>query len=122
MTEATTGQQGGDHADALAGAIDAPPYLWALGAALSAFALYALTLAPTTAFWDTSEYIATAHTLGIPHPPGNPFFLAVAKAWSLLLAPTGLPVAVRINLFAAATSAAPLAPLARTICSSKRQR
>ena len=106
MTEATTGQQGGDHADALAGAIDAPPYLWALGAALSAFALYALTLAPTTAFWDTSEYIATAHTLGIPHPPGNPFFLAVAKAWSLLLAPTGLPVAVRINLFAAATSAA----------------
>jgi hypothetical protein len=92
--------------DPVADAIDAPPFLWALGAGLVAFALYAITLAPTTAFWDTSEYIATAHTLGIPHPPGNPFFLAVAKVWSLLLAPTGLSVAVRINLFAAATSAA----------------
>ena len=90
----------------LADAIDHPPYLWGLAAGLAAFLLYVLTLAPTTAFWDTSEYIATAHTLGIPHPPGNPFFLAAAKTWSLLLAPTGLSVAIRINLFAAATSAA----------------
>ena len=74
-------------------------------AALGAFALYALTLAPTIAFWDASEYVATAHILGIPHPPGNPLFVTLAKAWSLLLAPTGLPVAVRVNLFAAATSA-----------------
>ena len=85
---------------------DGPPYGAAAAAALAAFALYAWTLAPTTAFWDTSEYIATAHVLGIPHPPGNPFFVVVAKVWSLLLAPTGLPVAVRINLFAAVTSAA----------------
>jgi hypothetical protein len=84
----------------------APPYGAAVLAALGAFALYVVTLAPTTAFWDTSEYIATAHILGIPHPPGNPFFVFVAKVWSLLLAPTGLSVAVRINLFAAATSAA----------------
>ena len=90
----------------LVDAIDHPPYLWALAAGLAAFLLYVLTLAPTIAFWDTSEYIATAHTLGIPHPPGNPFFLAAAKTWSLLLAPTGLSVAIRINLFAAATSAA----------------
>ena len=83
-----------------------PPYLWGVAAALGAFLLYAITLAPTTAFWDASEYIATAHTLGIPHPPGNPFFIVLAKVWSLLLAPTGLSVAVRINLFAAATSAA----------------
>ncbi|KPJ84325.1 MAG: hypothetical protein AMS19_01045 [Gemmatimonas sp. SG8_23] len=84
----------------------APPYGAAVLATLGAFALYVVTLAPTTAFWDTSEYIATAHILGIPHPPGNPFFVFVAKVWSLLLAPTGLSVAVRINLFAAATSAA----------------
>ena len=86
--------------------MERPPYLWGVAAALSAFLLYALTLAPTTAFWDASEYIATAHTLGIPHPPGNPFFIVLAKVWSLLLAPTGFSVAVRINLFAAATSAA----------------
>lgn len=77
----------------------------ALAAGLGALVLYVVTLAPTTAFWDTSEYIATAHILGIPHPPGNPFFVLMAKVWSMLLAPTGLSVAVRINLFAAVTSA-----------------
>jgi hypothetical protein len=70
-------------------------------AGVATFALYAITLAPTTAFWDTSEYIATAHILGIPHPPGNPLFVVLARAWELLLAPTGLSVAVRINLFSA---------------------
>jgi hypothetical protein len=81
-----------------------PPVVPAVLAGLAVFALYALTLAPTTAFWDASEYIATAHILGIPHPPGNPLFVVLGKAWSLLLGFTGLPVAVRINLFAAATT------------------
>lgn len=78
-----------------------PPYGWALAMGAAVFALYAITLAPTTAFWDTSEYIATAHILGIPHPPGNPLFVLLARAWELLLAPTGLSVAVRVNLFSA---------------------
>ncbi|HEU4881558.1 MAG TPA: DUF2723 domain-containing protein [Longimicrobium sp.] len=82
-----------------------PPYLWALAAAAALFILYAFTLAPSTAFWDTSEYIATAHILGIPHPPGNPLFVLLARAWELLLSPLGLPVAVRINLFSAFMSA-----------------
>ncbi|HYW13603.1 MAG TPA: DUF2723 domain-containing protein, partial [Longimicrobium sp.] len=82
-----------------------PPYRWAAAAAVALFALYAVTLAPTTAFWDTSEYIATAHILGIPHPPGNPLFVLLARAWELLLSPLGLPVAVRINLFSAFMSA-----------------
>jgi hypothetical protein len=75
--------------------------VYAALAGILVFALYALTLAPTTAFWDTSEYIATAHILGIPHPPGNPLFVLFARAWELLLAPTGLSVAVRVNLFSA---------------------
>jgi hypothetical protein len=82
-----------------------PPYGPAALAALLIFGLYALTLAPTTALWDASEYITTANILGIPHPPGNPLFVILGRAWVLLLAPTGLPVAVRVNLFAAATSA-----------------
>ncbi|HEX5869573.1 MAG TPA: DUF2723 domain-containing protein, partial [Longimicrobium sp.] len=82
-----------------------PPYLWALASAVALFTLYAITLAPSTAFWDTSEYIATAHILGIPHPPGNPLFVLLARAWELLLSPLGLPVAVRINLFSAFMSA-----------------
>jgi hypothetical protein len=85
--------------------VERPPYLAALIVTGVVFALYALTLAPTTAFWDASEYIATAHILGIPHPPGNPLFVSLARVWSVLLAPTGLSVAVRVNLFAAFTSA-----------------
>ena len=82
-----------------------PPYLWALGVGLLVFALYAITLAPTTQFWDTSEYIATAHILGIPHPPGNPLFVLLARSWDVLLSPLQLSTAVRINLFSAFMSA-----------------
>lgn len=81
-------------------------YLWSAAAGLAVFALYALTLAPSTAFWDASEYIATGHILGIPHPPGNPLFVVLARAWAVLLEPTGWSVAVRINLFSAFMSAA----------------
>ena len=82
-----------------------PPYRAGALVGAAIFALYVLTLAPTTAWWDASEYITTGHLLGIPHPPGNPLFVSVARTWSLLLAPLGLPVAVRINLLAAFTSA-----------------
>jgi hypothetical protein len=88
-----------------AGASPRPPYGWAALAGLAVFCLYAVTLSPTTAFWDTSEYIATGWILGIPHPPGNPLFVVLARAWALLLEPTGLSVAVRINLFSAFMSA-----------------
>ena len=65
-------------------------------------AIYLATLAPTTAFWDTSEYIASAYVLGIPHPPGNPLFNVMAHVFGAL--PLGSSYAVRINLFAAVTS------------------
>ena len=81
------------------GAEDGPPYLWAGATALAVGILYAVTLSPETAFWDTSEYIATAHILGIPHPPGNPLFVVLARTWEILLSPFGLSSAVRINLF-----------------------
>ncbi len=83
-----------------------PPYRAAAIAGGLVFALYALTLSRTTAFWDASEYIATAHIMGIPHPPGNPLFVVLARAWSVLLTPFGLSVAVKVNLFSAFMSAA----------------
>jgi hypothetical protein len=82
-----------------------PPYGPAAIAGGLVFALYAITLARTTAFWDTSEYIATAHIMGIPHPPGNPLFVVLGRAWSVLLSPLGLSVAVKVNLFSAFVSA-----------------
>ncbi|MFL5401328.1 MAG: DUF2723 domain-containing protein, partial [Gemmatimonadales bacterium] len=81
-----------------------PPYLWAALTAVVVFTIYLATLAPTTAFWDPSEYIAAAKVLGIPHPPGNPLFIIMAHTFGLL--PLAAAYAVRINLFAAATSAA----------------
>ena len=45
---------------------EGPPYRWALVAGGLVGLLYAITLAPTTNFWDTSEYIATGHMMGIP--------------------------------------------------------
>lgn len=73
-----------------------PPYGWAALSGGAVFLLHALSLAPTTAFWDASEYITAAHVLGIPHPSGNPLFVVLAKAWTVLLEPTGLSVAVRV--------------------------
>ena len=83
--------------------LERPPYLWALGTFVLVLLVYVLTLAPTTAFWDASEYIAAAYVLGIPHPPGNPLFVILAHVFGLL--PLAESYAVRINLFAAVTSA-----------------
>ncbi|HEX2716556.1 MAG TPA: DUF2723 domain-containing protein, partial [Gemmatimonadaceae bacterium] len=80
-----------------------PSYLVAAGVAAVILALYVATLAPTTQMWDTSEYITAAYVLGIPHPPGNPFFALIGHVFSRLpIAPT---VAQRVNLLAAVCSA-----------------
>src|SRR5262245_64407250 len=65
--------------------------------------LYLVTLAPSTAMWDTSEYIAAAYTLGLPHPPGNPLFVIIGRVFSIL--PIASSIAVRINILAAICSA-----------------
>jgi hypothetical protein len=83
-----------------------PIWGWGLVCSAMIWALYVLTLAPTTGFWDTSEYIATAHILGLPHPPGNPGFVVLGRVWEVMTAWTGLSVAVRINLMGATLSAA----------------
>ena len=80
-----------------------PSYLAAAIAGLAVFVLYMLTLAPTTSMWDTSEYIAAAFVLGIPHPPGNPFFVLIGRVFAILPIPGS--VAMKINVLAAVSSA-----------------
>src|SRR3954449_13321544 len=80
-----------------------PSYLAAGIAALLVFALYLLTLAPSVAMWDTGEYMAAVKVLGLPHPPGNPFFMLLAHAFALI--PFPLSYGGRINLLAAIASA-----------------
>src|SRR5258705_10433 len=91
------------HAVSMPSAAVKPPYLMAGCVSLAALVLYIPPPAPTTQFWDTSESIAAAFTLGIPHPPGNPLFVLIAHVFGLL--PVAAGYAARINLFAAVTSA-----------------
>jgi hypothetical protein len=80
-----------------------PSYLAAGIVSLAVLILYILTLAPNTAMWDTSEYIAAAYTLGLPHPPGNPFFVLIGRVFSIL--PIAGSIAARVNILAAVASA-----------------
>jgi hypothetical protein len=80
-----------------------PSYLAAAATTAAVFVLYLLTLAPTTAMWDTSEYITAAYTLGLPHPPGNPLFVLIGRVFAIL--PIATTVALRINVLAAVCSA-----------------
>ena len=80
-----------------------PSYVAAAVAAALVFVLYLVTLAPSTAMWDASEYIAAAYTLGLPHPPGNPFFVLIGRVFTLL--PIAPNIAMRVNILAALSSA-----------------
>lgn len=67
--------------------------------------VYAFTLAPGVTLWDSGEFLAAIKTLGIPHPPGTPFYILAAKCWSLLFAPI-FGFARAINVFSAVSTAA----------------
>ncbi|MFC1556174.1 DUF2723 domain-containing protein, partial [candidate division KSB1 bacterium] len=60
--------------------------------------LYILTLSPSVNFNDSGELITVAHTYGIAHPTGYPFFTALGRIASIFF--PGDP-AYRINLLSA---------------------
>lgn len=61
---------------------------------LVTFICYLLTLTPTVPFWDSGEFVAVAKILGVPHPPGTPFYVMIARLAALLPIAT---VAQRVN-------------------------
>ncbi len=97
MATATSAVAAGDELDYR------PSYLAASLVGLGVFLLYLFTLSPSTAMWDTSEYIAAAFTLGLPHPPGNPLFVLIGRVFGEM--PIAPNVATRINILAAVCSA-----------------
>ncbi|HEY2165352.1 MAG TPA: DUF2723 domain-containing protein [Gemmatimonadaceae bacterium] len=91
----------------------------ALLAAVSLAAVYVATLAPGVTFWDAGEFIAAAHSLGIPHPPGTPLFVVLLSAWAKLLG--FLPFATATNLFSSACTAAAVGLTALWIARATRE-
>src|SRR5678815_3025207 len=81
-----------------------PSYKAAAIAALLVFLLYYVTISPSAWMWDTGEYMAAAKVLGLPHPPGNPFFMLIAHVFGEMPLPGGY--AQHINIMAALASAA----------------
>lgn len=94
-------------ADAGGATQDRSPRPWRFAPAAGGAALlvaYLATLAPGLTFWDAGEFIAAVHTFGIPHPPGTPLYIVIARAWALLL--PAMDTARAVNLLSAVATAA----------------
>ena len=76
------------------------------GAAVSfllSLVLYGSTMEPSSPFWDSGEFIASAYTLGIPHAPCTPLYVLVGRVFSIL--PLPFSVAGRVNFISVLTGA-----------------
>ena len=70
---------------------------------LITFVIYFDTMAPTVSYWDCGEFIAVSYTLGVPHPPGSPFFLLLGRIFSMI--PINEDIAFRVNIISPLVSA-----------------
>jgi len=75
----------------------------ALAVFLISLVTYILTLSPSVVFWDVGEFCAAAFSLQVPHPPGAPLFLLVARLAAML--PYSPDIAVRMHFISALGSA-----------------
>jgi tetratricopeptide (TPR) repeat protein len=69
------------------------------GLFLVVFVAYLETMAGSTSFWDSGEFIATSYTLGIPHPPATPLYVVLGRVFTLL--PLPLSIAQKVNMMSA---------------------
>ena len=69
---------------------------------LVSLVVYLKTIAPTTSFWDCGEFITCSYILGIPHPPGAPFYLLLGRIFTLL--PIAADIGLRVNIISSLSS------------------
>ncbi len=74
-----------------------------VGVFLFSLLIYYLTLARSLSFWDAGEYITCGSILGIPHPPGNPFYILLGRFFAIFS--FGIPHAQVINFLSSLFSA-----------------
>jgi hypothetical protein len=70
---------------------------------VASLAVYVKTISPTVVFWDVGEFCAAAFSLQVPHPPGAPLFLLLARLSSMI--PIIPDTAVRMHILSAIGSA-----------------
>jgi len=71
---------------------------------LVAAVVYLMTIEPTASFWDCGEFITTAFTLQVGHPPGAPFFMIMGRIFTMFAGSTA-QVPVMANIMSALASA-----------------
>jgi hypothetical protein len=71
--------------------------LSATAVGLFTFLIYLLTMSRGLNLWDSGEFIAVAYKMQIPHPPGAPFYVILARFFTLF---SGNPenIAFSVNL------------------------
>ena len=71
---------------------------------LVAAVVYLMTIEPTASFWDCGEFITTAFTLQVGHPPGAPLFMIMGRFFTMFAGSTA-QVPVMVNIMSALASA-----------------
>ena len=66
--------------------------------------VYLKTIEPTASFWDCPEFIATAFSLQVGHPPGAPLFMIMGRIFTMF-AGSHAQVPVMANVLSALASA-----------------